>query len=160
MAKTNVKPEYKTIKTKIEAYCAFQDRCKQEVTQKLYTLGANKEEIEKLVKELIDDRFLNEERFVKAFVSGKLHLKKWGVNKIKQALMQKGISDILIKDALSDIEQEDYMDKLKIIAQKKWEVLKDPEPAKNKAKLIRFLLSKGYEYDKIKEVIKGLKKQP
>lgn len=156
MAKMNVKPEYKTLKTKIEAYCAFQDRCKQEVTQKLYTLGANKEEIEKLVKELVDDRFLNEERFVKAFVSGKLHLKKWGVNKIKQALMQKGISDILIKDALSDIEQEDYMDKLKIIAQKKWEVLKDPEPAKNKAKLIRFLLSKGYEYDKIKEVMKGM----
>mgnify|MGYP000445181817 CR=1 FL=1 len=140
-------------KNKIEHYCAYQERCHQEVVSKLYDLGADSEDRERLIGHLISYNFLNEERFAEAYATGKFRMKKWGINKIKMHLKQKGVSDYSIKKGIKEIDQDDYLNVLEALAAKKhtestgnqWEKL---------AKTKRFLYNKGYESDLIFEVLK------
>jgi regulatory protein len=140
-------------KNKIEHYCAYQERCHQEVVSKLYNLGADSEDRERLIGHLISNNFLNEERFAEAYATGKFRLKKWGINKIKMYLKQKGVSDYSIKKGIKEIDQDEYLTTLEHLAEKKhsestgnqWEKL---------AKTQRFLFNKGYESDLIFDVLK------
>jgi len=81
---------------KVLHYCAYQDRCTQEVRTKLSTFDMPDAEKEKIVKLLVDEGYLDDERYASTFVRSKIHLKKWGVNKIKMSLKMKGISDEII----------------------------------------------------------------
>ena len=128
---------------KVLRYCAYQDRCTQEVRNKLATFDIPDSEKEKIVKLLIEEGYLDDERYASTFVRSKIHLKKWGVNKIKMALKMKGISDEIIYYALSEIDPEIYREELiKILQSKK---INELDPYKRKAKLAQYAMQKGYE---------------
>jgi regulatory protein len=141
-------------KVKLEAYCAYQERCHHEISQKLRDWGMYSEDSDALIANLIENNFLNEERFASAFVSGKFRIKRWGRIKIKQHLKQKYISNYSINKGLAEIDATDYLKTLDELAVSKNALTK----AKNKwdrlAKMQRYLQSKGYESDLIRETLK------
>lgn len=139
----------KQAKLKMESFCAYQERAQQEVRDKLYTWGLHSEDVENIIAELITENFLNEERFAKAFVRGKFHIKKWGKVKIIQHLKAKRISSPLIKIALREIDLDEYEENLDTLIQKKIGSQADSLSLSEKAKLMRYLQSKGYENDLI-----------
>ena len=111
-------PSFLEAKTKMEAWCAYQERCQFEVDQKLFTWKFNETERSQIIADLISNRFIDEERFARAFVSGKFRIKHWGRNKIKQHLKQKRISDYSIKKGLQEIDPDEYWNTLKRLAER------------------------------------------
>jgi len=134
---------------KLEAFCAYQERCTQEVRTKLERLGADESLSMEVIKLLKENRFLDEKRFVEAYVQGKLRIKKWGRQKIKAALFQKRIDAKLIQEGIyafiSDEEYQLVMESL--IERKNRELSTEKNPQIKKQKLMRFLLSRGFQYD-------------
>ena len=141
-------------KRKAESYCAYQERAQQEVRDKLYSWGLHSNDVEQIISDLISDTSLNEERFAKAFVLGKFRMKGWGKIKIVQHLKAKRVSKPLIQIALREIDLDDYEEKLSELISKKIKVDPSSLTLKEKAKLIRYLQSKGYENDLIFSKIK------
>ncbi|MHA4895251.1 regulatory protein RecX [Pedobacter sp. PWIIR3] len=140
---------------KAEHYCAYQERAQQEVRDKLYDWGLWSNEVEEVISELIENNFLNEERFVNAYVSGKFKIKHWGKIKIKQGLKLKRITDKMILAGLKTIDYDEYMQTILATAEKKLPSIKEKEPYKRKYKLVTYLLSKGFENDLIIDVLKS-----
>ncbi len=141
-------------KLKIEAYCAYQDRCHFEVSNKLSQWGITGEQQDQLISDLIVNRFLDEERFALSYASGKFRIKRWGKIKIRQQLKSKFVPEYCIKKALNSIDSEEYISTLQHLAQKKSTELKSERDSwKKKAKILRFLASKGYEQDLIYDVV-------
>ncbi len=136
-------------------YCAYQERCHLEVEQKLDEMRMIPAAKEKIILQLMQDNFLNEERYAKALVRGKFLIKKWGRKKIEQQLQQKQISSYLKKEALKEIDPELYEQHLLYWAKKKASQLGSLTYA-NQQKLYAFLYSKGYESELISEVIQNL----
>ena len=137
---------------KVLRYCAYQDRCVQEVRTKLATFDMPDSEKERFVKLLVDEGYLDDERYASTFVRSKIHLKKWGVNKIRIALKMKGISDEIISNALSEIDPEIYREELiKVLKSKK---INETDPYKRCAKLAQYAMQKGYEPGLVWETIR------
>ncbi len=139
---------------KVLRYCAYQDRCTKEVRNKLATFDIPASEKEKFVKLLVDEGYLDDERYASTFVRSKIHLKKWGVNKIRVSLKMKGISDEIISSALSEIDPEIYKDELiKVLKAKK---INESDPYKKKAKLAQYAMQKGYEPSLVWETLNSI----
>jgi len=139
-------------KNKIEAWCAYQERCPFEVQQKLSAMGLDFEDVNVLSASLITDNFLNEQRFAEAFCSGKFRIKNWGRIKITQHLKQKHVSNYSINKGLQEIDDEDYINCIeKLIARKLRDLSREKNPWQKKAKTIRFLQSRGFEMDLIQD---------
>ena len=137
---------------KVLRYCAYQDRCTQEMRNKLATFDIPDSEKVKILKLLVDEGYLNDERYASTFVRSKIHLKKWGVNKIRMALKMKGVSDENITNALSEIDPEIYREELiKVLKSKK---INETDPYKRKAKLAQYAMQKGYEPGLVWETIR------
>ena len=137
------------IKQKIVNYCVYQDRCHAEVEQKMREFLLIPEAKEEILLYLIKENYLNEERFARSYTRGMFYIKKWGKNKIKQQLRLKGISDKLITKSFSEIDEKDYLVAIKTILEKITPTLKGLKEYQKKQKIIKYLLSKGYEYDLI-----------
>jgi regulatory protein len=141
-------------KAKLEALCAYQERCSFELNQKMILWGIEWEQREQLLAELISSNFLNEERYASAFVSGKFRIKRWGRIKIKMHLKQKFISNYSIEKALKEIDLEEYWTTITYLAKKKRLDLATEKNEWNlKIKITRFLQSKGYENDLISDSV-------
>lgn len=140
-------------KLKAQAYCAYQERSQQEVRDKLYSWGLHRTDVEEVIAELIGDNFLNEERFALAYASGRFRMKGWGRYKIKQGLIQKSVSQPLIKIALASLDEQEYRDKLLSILRAKGRLEKEKQPQKRKNKLYQYALSRGYERELIVELL-------
>lgn len=142
---------------KAARYCGYQDRTEKEVRAKLHTLGiTQEEEVVQLVETLKTERFLDEERYVSAFVRGRLIGKQWGKRKIQLALASKGIAPDLIYKELAAIEEADYLHTLQEIATRKKQTLTGEDPRQNKQKLTNYLLQKGYEPDLVYPIVQEL----
>ena len=137
----------------LEHYCSYQERTHQEVAEKLKKMGMIPQAIEKITISLLQNDFLNEERFAKSFARGKFRIKKWGRIKIKQHLFQKGISKANINIGLSEINDEEYLQTLQELAKKKSILLKKDSVYKRKQKLIQYLYQKGFETTLIYEFV-------
>lgn len=138
-------------------YCGYQERCHKEVKEKLYELGLHKVEVETTISQLIEENYLNEERFATQFAGGKFRMKNWGRVKIKYELKQKQVSEYCIKKGLKAIDEDDYIKALEKLAAAKWESLSGE---KNKFSKLRktqdYLMQKGYEQDLIRETLQGI----
>ena len=136
---------------KAKSYCAYQERCHKEVSDKLYSWKLNADEINYIIEHLIQENYLNEERFAIAFAGGKFRMKHWGRKKIEQKLKEKRVSEYCIKKALEEIDDEDYIRTLFRLIEKKHGSLKDKEPFTKKKKTAAYIYGKGYESDLIWE---------
>lgn len=130
--------------SKLQRYCAYQDRCHQEVEKKLKTYDIYGEDLDDIMLELIRENFLNEERFARSYARGKFRMKKWGRYKIKRELKQRAISKYCIKKAMMEIEEEEYQTVLKEMILKKIGEYKG-KFYERKIKAARFAIGKGYE---------------
>lgn len=144
------------IKKRLADYCVYQDRSHYEVEQKLKELRTlNEDERGEILIWLIQNNFLNEERFSKSYARGKFYQKKWGKIKIKQGLKQKRIPTNLIDKGIEEINEEDYKSTLMELTEKKWNILRESEVYLKKKKIYNYLLQKGYEYNLINEILKN-----
>ncbi len=139
---------------KAEHYCAYQERAQQEIRNKLYEWGLHAADVENIISELITTNFLNEERFARAYVSGKFNIKKWGKIKIKQGLKLRKVPDRMITKALNSINYDDYLQVILDAAEKKLRTITEKDPYKRKHKLMTYLMGKGFESDVILSVLK------
>lgn len=145
--------------TKAEHYCSYQERCHFEVEKKLRSFLLKPVEIDEIIVHLINNNFLNEERFSQVFSQSKFHQKKWGKERIRQELKQRNISDYLIKKALEQIPDEEYETTFETLAEKHWNTLKESNPLKKRKKFCDFLLRKGYDSELVYRKAKEFEKQ-
>jgi regulatory protein len=141
-------------KPKLEKYCAYQERSHKQVFDKCRSYGLSESDSNEILVELIQSNFLNEERFVEAYVKGKFKIKSWGKQKISQGLKLAGINQKLISLSIQEIKFEDYIKTIQRLAEKKMKTLKEGTDFEKKIKVQRYLLSKGYKYDEISEALK------
>lgn len=141
---------------KIEHYCAYQERCHEEVIQKLRSMKMNSEEIDQIISHLINDNFLNEERFACSFARGKHRIKHWGKIRITNELKFRGINQTLINTALKKISPEEYCETFETLANRNWESIRETNSLKKRKKFCDFMLRKGFEsnlvYEKVREL--------
>ena len=135
------------LKTRLERYCAYQERCHQEVQTKLRQLGAFRNDSDAVISHLIQNDYLNETRFAMLYVRSKFSIKKWGKKRIVNELKQRKITSYNIDKALAQITEEDYRLTFDTIAEKRWDQLKrnkEPLPQRKK-KWINYLQYRGWE---------------
>ncbi|WP_296702485.1 regulatory protein RecX [Algoriphagus sp.] len=140
-------------KEKLSTFCAYQERCIWETRRKLYEKGIKDSNSDELIDYLIQEKFIDEERYARSFTRGKFRLKKWGRGRISRELKMRQISEGDIRKGLSEIDPHEYYDTLLSQVDKHWERIKESDPYKKKYKLIHYLISKGFEQDLIKEAI-------
>ena len=142
---------------RLESYCAYQERCHKEVTQKLYDMRMIPEARDQIIVHLLKHNFLNEERFAQAFARGKFRIKKWGKQRIQLELRRKDINKTLITIALKEISDADYYSTFHALAEKKADTIRETNKQKKRKKLADYLFYRGWEshlvYDKIRELI-------
>lgn len=140
----------------LQKYCAYQDRCHTEIEHKLKTMGMIPQAADQIIMTLIQDDYLNEERFVMAFVRGKFKIKKWGKIRLKSELKRRHISKYLIEKGLKQISEHEYLIEFEKLANKKAETLGGASKVQKKKKLIDYLMYRGWEphliYDKVNQL--------
>lgn len=146
---------YLDVLEKLQSYCAYRDRCHSEVQEKLSLYHLEQDQELFIFQKLIEDDFLNEERYVNSFVSGKFRIKKWGKQKIRQVLKQKRITSKLIDRGLSQIDQSEYLLVLRELYKKKIASYKEKEYIARQ-KTIRYLMQRGYAYSDIQIILEDI----
>lgn len=140
---------------RLKNYCALQDRCQWDVTQKMKEWGLLEMTQNHILEILIQEKYVDEERFTQSYCRGKFLIKKWGKVKITNELKKKKISDICIKKGLEEIDLTEYDLLLENLLSKKNDTLRDKNHFTRKSKLARFLIQRGFEgnlvWDKIRE---------
>lgn len=139
---------------KILHYCNYQERCLKEIKTKLDFLEISSSDKDFILHFLTEEGFVDDERYCRSYVKSKINIKKWGVNKIKVSLIQKGIDKEIIDKVLSEVDEDLFKDELVIILKNK--KIKDDDKQMRKAKLIRYALSKGYLYSQIMDALKHI----
>lgn len=139
---------------KMAKYCAYQERCVKDVTDKLKTFELTEKERNEILNYLIDNRFVNNERFAKAFVKGKINQSGWGLNKIRFHLMQKDIDKAIIDEALESFDEEAYRQRLVDVLKSKAKTVKAANDFEKNRKLAAYAMQKGFEANLVWEVIK------
>ncbi|HVI44534.1 MAG TPA: regulatory protein RecX [Chitinophaga sp.] len=140
----------------LRRYCAYQERCHQEVKYKALEIGMRGAEVDEAIATLIADNFLNEERYAKAFAGGKFRIKQWGRKKIESELKQKQVSAYCIRKGLAEIDPDDYEAALKKQAEKKYQSLKGDTVMKRRYKTMQYLLQRGFESDLINQALEQI----
>ena len=142
---------------KLMRFCAYQERCHQDVRNKLRSMNMIDDAIDHIIVKLIEDDYLNESRFAITFVRGKFRIKKWGKKRLISELQKKGLSKFTINQAISEIQEEEYIRTFHELAEKRVQALKDSDKRKQMRKLADYLLYRGWEahmvYEKVRELI-------
>jgi regulatory protein len=153
----NISP--KEAKVKLYRYCVYQERCHQDVKEKLSELGLWGEEAGAIIAHLIQEGFLNEERFAKAYASGKFRLKHWGKLKIVRGLEQRGLSRHCILAGLNEISESDYRQTILQLLEKKASTTEAPNIYTLRDKVAKSVIQKGFEPELVwallKETVRG-----
>lgn len=135
----------KLVLQRIGGYCAYQERTHAEVRHKLWEWGVYEDETEEMIVYLIQNNYLNEERFAKAYAGGKFRMNHWGRVRIKHEMRMKGLSDYCIKVGLAEIDEEDYLNTIRKMIHRKANKDDFENPYLKKHKLARYIIGKGFE---------------
>lgn len=141
---------------KAEAYCSLTERCTEEVLRKLEQWGAPATSYESIIEYLKKERYIDEQRYAKAFVRDKYRFNQWGRKKIAQALGMKHISSGEISYALEEIDEDEYDSILTSLLQKKYRGIKASSEFERTGKVVRFAASHGYEMEEIFRCLKQI----
>ena len=148
--------DIKVATDRLKDYCALQDRCQLEVIQKMKDWGLLKITQEHLLEILIQEKYVDEERYSKSFCRGKFKIKKWGKHKIIHELKKKKISETCILNGLKEINEIEYLKELERLYKKKKNNIDDKNHFIKKKKIATYLINKGYEsnlvWDKVREL--------
>lgn len=156
--KANTTNSVDQIIQKLEYFCAYQERCHSEVQEKLRSFHLSGTEMDVVIVHLIQNNYLNEERFASVFSISKFHQKHWGKIRIKNELKARKISDFLITKALKEIPSEEYQTTFDTISQKHWDSITEKNALKKRKKFCDYLLRKGWESDWVYEKVKELER--
>ena len=146
MRKQDQRYNFEDVLNRLKRYCSYQERSIHDVELKLAELNVELKEQQQLIEQLVKEDYLNQERFARAFISGKVRIKKWGKNKIRAALKNKRVDGQLITAALTEINEVEYLENLQSLLFQKQRRL-DGGDKKEKLKVYRYLIAKGYEED-------------
>ncbi len=138
---------------KLQRYCAYQDRCHNEVRTKLIELGCYGQDLEDVMASLIEEKFLDEERFARSFARGKFRMKQWGRTRILQELKQRQISDYSIRKAMDEINEQDYLKTLKEVLEKRAGQIAEADDFTRKGKLAQYAMSRGFEGEMVWQLL-------
>ena len=152
---TSFSKEEKLILEKIKSYCQYQERCTKEVRKKLYTFKTSTESIEKIISFLINNDFLNDERFVKFFIQGKLRIKKWGKIKLKYELKSRGVNYQIIETSIKNISDDEYISYFEEFSSNKIKFLKGTLDQKKRS-FINYFTYRGWENDLIYQKLRDI----
>lgn len=141
---------------KLKRYCAYQDRCHQEVRKKILSLKVYGDDLEEIMTSLISEDYLNEERYARSYARGKFRIKRWGRNKIKQNLMARHISAYCIKKGMTEIDEDEYLTALRELIRKQLAKNEELGEVLSKDKSIKYAYNRGYESQLIFRVIKEI----
>lgn len=139
---------------KLTRYCLYRERCTFEVKQKMYDLKVDEKNQQKFLDQLKEEKYLDDERFIKAYIHTKIYIKKWGKKKIQAELSIKKLDKSYIQKIFLDVDDERYIENLHHLAEKKWETLHKKADREKQASLFRYMAGKGYESDLIMDWIK------
>jgi regulatory protein len=134
---------------KLKHYCGYQERCHAEVKQKLYDLGVWRKDHDEIIATLIEENYLNEERFAILYAGGKFRMKQWGRKKILYALKEKQISDYCIRKAMKEIDPEEYEKVFEKNISERYASLKGEQYLVRKKKTIDYMIQRGFEHELI-----------
>jgi regulatory protein len=148
--------DLKEAREKIRAFCVYRDRSHAEVSAKLFTYGLHSATVNELMGELVEEKYLDEERFARSFVRGKYSIKKWGRVKIEQALKPHKLSAYVLKQAFSEIDATQYRQNLSAILERKWQENKGLKAFSRRQKTAQYAFSRGYESELIWELLNEL----
>ena len=148
--------DYKSAVQKAADYCAYQERSQQQVRDKLYDYGLHSDQVEEALSELIQQGFINEERFAIAYAGGKFRMKGWGRKKIELGLKQHKISAYCIRKGLAEGDPDAYYEKLLRLTEKKIAGTKTDSDYILKGKTTQYLLGRGFEADLVREAIEEI----
>jgi regulatory protein len=143
---------------KMEHFCAYQERCHNEVESKLYDFYLTEDEKSEIIFELMQHNYLNEERFASLFTISKFHQKKWGKIRITNELKFRKISAYLIKKSIAEIPISEYAETFEILSEKTWETIREKNKSKKRKKFCDSLLRKGWESEWIYKKVVELEK--
>ena len=148
---------YEKALAKAMRYCSFQERCPLDLKNRFVAWNVEKTAVDKILAALVEADFLNERRYVAAFISGKFTIKKWGKNKIRRGLIEKGIYNEAQFEEIfkEEIEAVEYYEKMVGLIEKKNETMEEKDTKKRKVKIYRFMLGKGYESELIAKALSG-----
>lgn len=141
---------------KAASYCSISEHCISDVEEKLKVWGVQKEDIDKIIKHLIKQDFINEKRYSRAFVRDKFGMNKWGKIKISLSLREKGIEKELITDAINAIDEGEYEEQLARLLKNKLHTIKYEYEYEKQGKLFRFAQSRGFESNVIERVLRRI----
>lgn len=136
---------------KLMRFCTYRERCHKEVREKLKSLNMILEAQDQIISQLLEQDFLNEERFAKIFVQDKFRIKKWGKYRLVRELKYRQISEYLIKKSLKQIDEKEYQETFQNLLEKRLDTISETHPLKIKRKVADYLLRKGYESSMIYE---------
>lgn len=140
---------------KAEQYCASYEQCRSSVKDKLAQWGADKELAGRIVDYLVENEYIDERRYCRLFCESKLHLQKWGRNKIQYQLRMKQIDQETIDEALDNLDPVQYSETLSQLVHSKSRSIKESDPRKRQAKLMSFLASHGFTLGEIHEALRS-----
>jgi regulatory protein len=146
----------KELLEKLRKYCAYQERSHHDVVQKMWDLQIPQEWRDDMLIALIQENFLNEERFARSYARGKFNIKKWGRVKIIQGLKQHDVSKKCIDLALTEIDEDRYLEALRETIDLKKSKLKEKNPWKRRGAIYKFATGRGFEGNLVTEAIKNL----
>lgn len=141
-------------KSRICYFCAYQERSQKQVREKLYEYRLFSDEVEELIAYLIEEKYINEQRFAEIFAGGKFRHKQWGRRKILMGLRQHNISEPCIALGMAAISEEDYIDTIYDLIEKKTRVVKTKDSLKRNQKIATYIIGKGFETSLVWECIK------
>lgn len=141
------------IRQKLVNYCVYQDRCHSEVEQKMKEFLLIDEAKEEIMLYLLRENYLNEERFTRSYIRGKFYIKHWGKTKIKIYLKQKQVPEKLINTCFDEIDDADYDKTIRKIYDDYYVKQKGLKEYQRKSKTIKYLMSRGFEYEKINDIV-------
>jgi regulatory protein len=141
--------------SKAEQYCSASEHCIAEVQAKLSAWGADEHEAAAIIAHLLKERYIDEARYAVAFVRDKYRFNQWGRVKIQQALRLKHIESADVAAALEAIDEEEYLDNLRLLIAQKRRSVKAATDYERNAKLIRFAVGRGYEMGEVLKCVKA-----
>lgn len=146
-------PTYEEALAKLQRYCAYQERCHNEVRTKLLDIKCYGDTLEEVISALIQEDFLNEQRFAETFTSGRYRLKSWGRNKIRLELRKKCVSDYCIRKGLETIDEIEYMETLERTLRKYLGRYNHLEPYPLRVRMYKYASGKGFTSAEINQIL-------